>query len=145
MKKILIMLFLSLSSFFVISAFVQKASGNNNPIPTKYIFQEMQNADIGFDIKNDITELTSSLQDLQDGLSFSDDALTAIVNVGRSIFYIGRFIFKAIVHVLVASLNIIIFACRVLGLESMNYIRLTAQSNDAIGGQGRFPTGTASN
>lgn len=107
--------------FFVISAFYTKATGKTS-IGFQYVLKQFQEANIGFDIQKDITELTNSMQDLNNNMSKS-----GIEGIAKTIYYSARFLVKLVFHSLIATINIIICVLRCIGLN-MPYIRLTGQS-----------------
>lgn len=110
MKKILIMIFLSCSMFFVISAFYTKSTGKE-PIGFSYVLKQFQDARIGFDIQNDIKELSTSMSELNDNMSSN-----GIEGLAKTIYYSVKFFVKLVFHSLIACINIIICVCRCIGL-----------------------------
>ena len=123
-KRILIFLFLSLSTFFVISAFVTK-SQDKEPIGLAFVFNEFEDANIGFDITSEITNLTTSINNLNIGAQWSNgDILGAIVSIGKTIYYVIRFAISMIFDVLIATINVIILVLRCVGFNNMQYVHL---------------------
>lgn len=134
-KRILIYLFLSLSTFFVISAFITK-SQNKEPIRLSYVFKELESANIGFDITSEISNLTTSINNLNLSAQWSNgDILGAVVSIGKTIYYVVRFAINMIFDVLIATINIIICILRCIGYNSMEYVHLTYPT--VTGGIGR--------
>lgn len=125
MKKILIIIFLSCSMFIMINAFVSKASGKE-PFRVKSVLNELKQADIGFEINKDIKELSQSLNDLNlnSGIA-GNDIFSTLSDIGKSIYYFGRFAIKMVIHTLVAAINVIILTLRVVGISNLNYFHLS--------------------
>lgn len=131
MKKVFIMIFLSISTFFIASAFITKGF-NKEPMTFNVVLVEFEKSDIGFDIKNDIEELTTSLSNLNNSTSNdTSSTLSALKSIADTIYYFARFAIKMIVHTLVATLNVIILVLRCIGFTTMNYIHIN-EDNDNI-------------
>lgn len=126
-KKFFIILFSSIMTLFVMSAFITKAS-NKPEIGFSYVMQQISNAEIGFDIQNNIEELSTSLDELNQNYGNGGTTIFDKVSyISKNIYYVLRFAIKLVVSSLVAVINIIICIVRCIGLADINYVRLTGQ------------------
>lgn len=123
MKKFLIFLFMY-SSFFLILCTILRHIQDKPPLTYSLVLKELNDNKITFDIQNDIAEITSAFNDMKDNNSYNQNAVEAIVNFSKSIFYVIRFVIKFIVHSLLAVVNIVILVLRLCGF-AINYFTLT--------------------
>lgn len=137
MKKFLIMIFLSCSTFFIISAFVTKSS-KKNPVGFQFVLNELENCKIGFDIQKDISELKESLDNVNNNTTTgSGDVIGYVKAIALNIYYSLRFAIKMFIHVIVATLNVIILVLRCIGFADLNYITLSGDG--MTGSSGQYP------
>lgn len=120
MKRALISIFLTFSSVIIIICFCRKIN-NKSALTTHLVLQEVEASKLDYDIKEDIQELSTSLQDVSNTFS-GGNVIDTIVGIGKGIYYFGRFVLKMIVHVLTATINIMIMALRLCGFDSLKYI-----------------------
>ena len=124
-KRFLIYIFLALSSFFIISAFVTKSQGKE-PITINYVLSQLKDAKIGFEIQADIQELRDALNDLNNNTTNGgSDILGNVIAIGKNIYYFARFAIKMVVHTIIATLNVIICVLKCIGFTDMNYLSLS--------------------
>ena len=118
------------------SCFITKGF-DKKPITASYVLNECKNAEIGFEIKEDIEQLANSLDTINNSTTTGGtDVLSTLKSILQNIYVFGRFVVSFIVHVLVSTLNVIILALRCIGFTSMNYIHIS----NGGGGGGRGTT-----
>lgn len=136
MKKFLIIIFLTCSMFFVISAFYRK-SVNKEPIGFNYVINELSNANIGFDINEDISELSKSMSELyKNNSEGGSNVFDVVVKIGKSIYYGVKFLIQFVFHSLIATINVVICVIRIIGYDTIPYI-YTDNIFGSSGGGGR--------
>ena len=103
MKKFLIMIFLSCSTFFIISAFVTKSS-KKNPVGFQFVLNELENCKIGFDIQKDISELKESLDNVNNNTTTgSGDVIGYVKAIALNIYYSLRFATITCINIFIAK------------------------------------------
>lgn len=121
MKKFFIYLFLTCSMFIVVSCFYRKAN-NKHPLSFQVVLNELKDAKIGFDIQNDINQLSLSMKELNTNTSYGNDLINGIVKMGKTFYYGVRFFIQIVFHSLIATLNVVICCLRVIGFTDISYI-----------------------
>lgn len=137
MKKFFILIFLSCSMFFVISAFYRK-SMNKEPIGFQYVMYELSNAHIGFDINEDISQLSKSMSELyQNNSEGGSNVFDVVVKIGKTIYYGIKFLIQFVFHSLIATINVIICVIRIIGFDTIPYIETDKIFGSSGGSGGR--------